>query len=161
MVWQREQERRSGRNRWPAFGRAVDRIWLEYRTVRVLLTSDAGRRNVRTPFVFVGNNEYGLQAFRFGGRKHLDGGRLQLCMAPGLRRIDVLPVLLKVLVGRMDTEERFESLMVDQLSIEARRPRLSVSLDGEVVMIETPLHYRSRPKLLRVCVPRPSSGQSG
>jgi diacylglycerol kinase family enzyme len=39
--------------------------------------------------------------------------------------------------------------------------RVNVSLDGEVVVMETPLHYRIRPQALSVIVPERRSRIAG
>ena len=42
-----------------------------------------------------------------------------------------------------------------EAEISAKTSRLPVALDGEVKIMHTPLHYRSRPGALRVIVPEP------
>ena len=39
----------------------------------------------------------------------------------------------------------------------SRRRRLRVALDGESRFFDTPLHYRIRPRALRVIIPEPGS----
>jgi diacylglycerol kinase family enzyme len=122
--------------------------------VAVSVHDGSGGRIIRTPFVFIGNNEYLLEGVRIGARRRLDQGRLHVCMAPGLRRTDVIRVLLAALVGRLHTIDRFESVLTQQLSIAAHRRRVGVSLDGELLVLDTPLRYRIRERALRVIVPR-------
>ena len=49
---------------------------------------------------------------------------------------------------------RRRPLSLIALQIESRSPRLGVATDGEVRELDTPLDYRSRPRALRVLVPR-------
>ena len=154
LVWERTREQRRGRRKSYAFLLALARVWRRYRRVTVSVHDGSHERIVHTPFVFVGNNEYRLEGVRIGGRTRLDRGDLHLCMAPGLRRMDVIRISLAAIVGRLHTIDRFESVMTKQLSIAARRKRLGVSLDGELTVLETPLHFRIRPAALRVIVPR-------
>ena len=156
LVWERTREQRRGRRKSYAFLRALARVWRRYRRVTVSVHDGSHERVVHTPFVFVGNNEYLLEGVRIGGRTRIDQGHLHLCMAPGLRRMEVIRVLLAAIVGRLHTIERFESVRTRQLSIAARRRRLGVSLDGELTVIETPLYFRIRPAALRVTVPHDS-----
>jgi diacylglycerol kinase family enzyme len=60
---------------------------------------------------------------------------------------------LLALLGRLRQAQDFDSLCAVEACIEARRPWVKVSLDGEVARLETPLHYRTRPGALRVIVP--------
>lgn len=153
MIWDRERQRRRGRAKWLALAAAVVRVWSRFRRVRVVLALDGQRRTVRTPFVFIGNNEYHLEGVKIGARASLDRGCLHLCMAPGMTRLGVARVMLAALAARLSGVEYFESLCPTDLTIEARRRRLPVSLDGELTILDTPLHYRIRPRALRVLVP--------
>jgi diacylglycerol kinase family enzyme len=47
----------------------------------------------------------------------------------------------------------FEVILSDEFTIESRHAGLRVSLDGEVMVMRTPLAYRCRAKALRVLVP--------
>ena len=154
LVWERVQEQRRGRRKWHAFAVALLRVWRRFRRVRVTVRQDDDERVVHTPFVFVGNNEYRLEGVRMGARQRLDAGWLHVCMAPGLQRMDMLRILLAALVGRLRGFERFESMHAREFTIAAYRRRLGVSLDGEVVVLRTPLQYRLRPAALQVIVPR-------
>jgi diacylglycerol kinase family enzyme len=49
--------------------------------------------------------------------------------------------------------DELELLKVTDAEIETRRHRLQVSLDGEVVVLESPLAYRVRPAALGVLAP--------
>jgi diacylglycerol kinase family enzyme len=153
LVWERVREQRRGRRKWPAFGVALLRVWRRFRRVRVAVGHGSTERVVHTPFVFVGNNEYQLEGVRMGGRHRLDGGCLHVCMAPGLQRLDMIRILLAALVGRLHGIDRFESVLAQEFSIAAHRRRLGVSIDGELVILRTPLRYRVQPEALRVLVP--------
>jgi diacylglycerol kinase family enzyme len=155
LVWEREQRQKQGRRKWTAMIAAGWMVWRRYRRVSVAVQSDNRRPIlVRTPFVFVGNNPYQLAGLEFGSRPALDTGRLHVCMAPELSAAGVLGVLGATLAGRLVSFEHFESLEVSDVIIGARRPRLGVALDGELVVLRTPLRYRIRPAALRVAVPQ-------
>jgi diacylglycerol kinase family enzyme len=154
LVWEREQRQKQGRRKWTAMTAAAWAVWRHYRRVSVSVQpGDRPPVLVRTPFVFVGNNPYQLAGLEFGSRAALDTGRLHVCMAPELSAAGVLGVLGATLAGRLVSFERFESLEVSDLTVGARRPRLGVALDGELVVLRTPLRYRIRPAALRVAVP--------
>ena len=153
MVWEREQQRRCGRRKWLALAVAIGRIWHQYRRVRVVLQHDHQHRVVHTPFVFVGNNQYEIEGLKLGGRQRLDAGTLHVTMAPGMTRAELVRGMGAALVGRLRHAEHFESLSVKALTIEARRARLGVTLDGELTALKTPLFFRTHPGALQVLVP--------
>jgi diacylglycerol kinase family enzyme len=153
LVWERMREQERGRPKPSAFLLALARVWRRYRRVAVGVHDGHLERTIHTPFVFVGNNEYTLEGVRIGARMRIDQGRLHVCMAPGLRRLEMIRILLAAVAGRLHTVDRFESLLTQQLSIAAHRRRLGVTLDGELTVLDTPLRFRIRPGALRVIVP--------
>ena len=144
---------RLGRGRWVAHALAAARVWRRYRRVHVLLGADGRERTVATPFVFVGNNEYQLSGLELGGRKKLDLGRLHVCMAPGMPRRRVARMIMVAIFGDLRRLEGFESFTASEVTLDGGPMRLRVSLDGEVVTLDSPLQFRIRSRALRVIVP--------
>lgn len=70
-------------------------------------------------------------------------------------RWGLLRLLCHLLLGQRQAATDFDALSTPALSVEARRPhqRLRVAIDGEVIMLRAPLHYRIRPAALHVIVP--------
>jgi diacylglycerol kinase family enzyme len=59
---------------------------------------------------------------------------------------------LKTLVGR-DTDQDLSTFEVKEMSVQPGTPRVNVSTDGEVCVMNAPLHYSIRAQALRVVVP--------
>ena len=153
LVLEREREEQKGRSYAVSFAVAVLRVWRDYRRVRVAVQVEGERRVVRSPFVFVGNNEYQLEGVKTGARARLDAGCLHLCMAPDMTRADVFRVLLAALAGRLEAVDHFESIVTTECAVDAWRRQVMVSLDGEIARLTTPLEYRIRPSALHVMTP--------
>ena len=153
MVWEREAEQQRGRPKWVAFAIAVMRTWRRYRMVVARLVVDGKETIVRTPFVFIGNNQYKAEGFDLGGRTTMDDGRLSIFLAPECGQFEFLALPLRALTRRLGRDAPFVGFSVDTLAIDVPRPRVSVALDGEVAMMRSPLRYRIRPRALRVVVP--------
>jgi len=66
----------------------------------------------------------------------------------------VLRLGLKAALGRLDEDESLIASELEEFWIESRRRHLAVGVDGEVLWLEPPLHFRSRPAALAVIVPR-------
>lgn len=155
VVDAREELRRQGYRKWPAFVLATFRVLRHYRGVFVKIEADGTQSVWRTPFVFVGNNEYVIDGIRLGGRTKLDAGRLFVYLAPRVRTRELPLLLVKALLGRVSRSGAFKTLSVSQLWIDtptARRVR--VAFDGEVTTMTTPLHYRTCPGALKVLLPK-------
>lgn len=126
-----------------------------FMTVRIIAQEKAMVRH--TPFVFVGNNEYRMVGLQAGSRESLAGRRLAVYVLNAERRLGLLRLAWDTLRKGVDQVEELDLLTVERATIETRRRRLQVALDGEVVILESPLEYRIRPAALRVHVPAATS----
>jgi YegS/Rv2252/BmrU family lipid kinase len=154
MVWEREAEQRLGRRKWTAFAIAMLKTWRDYRTIAARLDADGSTTVVRTPFIFVGNNQYTAEGFRLGGRSRLDGGRLSIFVAPECGRFEMLSLPVRAISGRLRSDSvPFVGFHAETVTVEVMQRRASVALDGEVVMMSPPLVYRVRPGALQTLVP--------
>lgn len=154
IVHRREQQQhRLGRGKWPAFIWAALSVLKRYPFLNIRLHVDERELARRTPFVFIGNNEYVMESFDIGARSCLDAGRLSLYIAHRTGRMGLLRLAWRALFGGLRDEEDFDALCTRELWIETRRRRLRVATDGEVTVMQTPLHYRVRPRALKVIVP--------
>ena len=152
LISERTAMQRIGRGKWLAHTLAAVRVWRRYPRIRVdVRATRVGR--VRAPFVFVGNNEYQLSGLELGGRKTLDGGRLHVCMAPGMSRGGMVRMIIAAVFGDVSTIEGFESFTAPAVALDADVRRLQASIDGEAVMLDNPLTFQIRPRALKVIVP--------
>jgi diacylglycerol kinase family enzyme len=90
---------------------------------------------VRARVIFVGNNNYELSLFTVGARERLDAGELFLWTAAGW-----LPTA-------------WEQRTARTFRVETGGPRVRVAIDGEPVVLETPVELESLPRALRVLLP--------
>jgi diacylglycerol kinase family enzyme len=150
---------REGSGKWPAFFRAALAVLMRYPFLHVRLDADGREIARKTPFVFVGNNEYQVENLQLGARGRLDAGRLSLYVAHRTGRLGLLRLAFRALIGRLRETRDFDALSAREIWVETRRPkRIPVATDGEVTVLSTPLHYRIRPGALKVIVPKEQSG---
>lgn len=159
LVHEREQKQRLGHGKWPAFVWAAFSVMRRYPFLDVRLSVDGKGISSRSPFVFVGNNEYEMENFNIGRRPRLDAGELSLYFSHRMRRLGLVGLGLRALIGRVENAEQFVAMRATEFSIETRRGRIRVATDGEVTMMKPPLRYRVRPAALKVIVPAPGFGQ--
>jgi len=152
MVLERKAEQRRGHRKWAAFTIAMLRTWRDYRLVVARLSVDGKEAVVRTPFIFVGNNQYRAEGFQLGGRSRLDAGRLSIFVAPDAGRFEILALPLRALTNRLRSATPFLGFQADTVAVDVFRHRINVALDGEVAIMRGPLEYRVRPRALRAIV---------
>jgi diacylglycerol kinase family enzyme len=152
IVQERERQQRHGCSKWLALARAGALIFKQSRTLHVELDGDSTHQSYDTPFVFVGNNRYTMAGMEIGTRAALDGGKLWICTAPYAGRLRLLALAGEALLGLVRDAD-LAAFETDRARMRLRRPQVQVATDGEINLMQTPLHYRIRPGALRVMVP--------
>jgi diacylglycerol kinase family enzyme len=152
FVRAREEQERRGHVKRVAFVLALRALARRYLHLRIKV--HMGREEALeqlTPFLFVGNNRYQTSGLRVGTRSRLDSGRLWVCTAPRHGRRNILRAAFNALVGR--EPEDLNIFEAEELSVDPGSPRVDVSTDGEVTMMDAPLHFKIRPGALGVLTP--------
>jgi diacylglycerol kinase family enzyme len=107
----------------------------------------------RTPYILIANNEHAMSGSKPWERERMDEGALWVYVLRDRSRMALLRVLFGVLTGRLKAEDEFDRIRASDVWIKTGRRRVDVSIDGEIVTMDSPLHFRSRPRELRVVVP--------
>jgi diacylglycerol kinase family enzyme len=152
IVREREKIRRRGERKWIAFAMAVLLTLARWPLKRVRLEVKGREMRRLTPFVFVGNNRYEMEGLQMGSRTRLDGGELFLCSARRMSRFGLVLMVIRGLLGGLRNSRDLDVTCARELWVGTRR-NVDVALDGEVVRMRAPLHYRIRPAALRVIAP--------
>lgn len=154
LVLDRERiRRRRGLAKWTAMFLAGLRTLRHFPLRRLRICAEGWVEPVRSPCVFVGNNEYRLTAPAIGRRERLDAGELCVYVAKQQSRLALFWVALRSVLGLLDPSRELRIMKLPAVEIIARRHRLLIALDGEIRMIRSPLRYRIRPGDLQVLVP--------
>jgi diacylglycerol kinase family enzyme len=154
IVVDRDRRRsREGQSKWIAMFWAALRMLRYFPLRRLSIRAERWSEPCRTPCVFVGNNEYCLDVSSFGTRGRLDEGTLCLYVAKQQSRLALLWLAFRSAVGLLDRKRDLRILKVGAVDITSRTSRLLVALDGEVMVMRSPLQYRLRPGALRVFAP--------
>ncbi|MEP6924715.1 MAG: diacylglycerol kinase family protein [Pyrinomonadaceae bacterium] len=155
IVRRRERQQRLGRSKWYAAFWATLAVLRRYPFFAVRLNLEDETVVARTPFVFVGNNEYEMDTLNIGARKCLDAGALSVYLLRRTGRTGLVRLALRSLFGLLRQAKDFDAFRTNQVTIETRSKKtLLVAFDGEVKLMQAPLYYQTRPKALRVLVPK-------
>jgi diacylglycerol kinase family enzyme len=150
------QQKRLGRGkRWALFWATITAM-RRNAFLHVRLCLDGNERDYLAPFVFIGNNQYVMEGFNIGARDGLREGILSVYVTQRRTRWALFALGIRALFARLRQARDFEATTAQSLSIESRHQFLHVATDGEVALMETPLHYRVHPLALRVAAPRPA-----
>jgi diacylglycerol kinase family enzyme len=95
-----------------------------------------------------------MEGIALGSRDSLAEGRLCVGIAQyRIGRWGLVRLAFRALFLGISGERDLDVLYTKEVRITSLRKRLSVSLDGELARLETPLYYRVRPRALHVIVP--------
>jgi len=155
------QQRHAGRGKWLAFFWASVAALRRYPFLSVCLLVDGNQHRRRTPFVFIGNNEYCIEGLALGSRERLTAGRLSVYTAQRPGRLRLVLFGLRALAGGLKQMRDFERLLTTELVVESGHHHLRVATDGEVTVMTPPLHYRTRPASLTVLAGLTPAGSNG
>ncbi|MGI8837770.1 MAG: diacylglycerol/lipid kinase family protein [Pyrinomonadaceae bacterium] len=153
IVREREKQQQLGSGKWPAYVWAAIAVLRRYPFLNIRLDVEGKEWSTRTPFVFIGNNEYEMETLNIGGRACLDAGQLSLYFTNRTGRLGLIRLALKALFGGLRQEKDFLAMCTREIWIDTKHRRVRVALDGEITIMEPPLHYRVLPGKLRVLVP--------
>ncbi len=132
--------------KWPAAVAASLRALVRFKTYRVTIDGEP----FTTPFIFIGNNRYSLAQLGGTERTRLGEGVLTVYAAKTKSRLTLLKIALFALIGKAKDLHEFNQYYPAELTIETTSSHLSVSHDGEVSKLSSPLAYKIHPKALRV-----------
>lgn len=99
--------------------------------------------------VFVGNGCYGTNVFQAAERETLDQAVLDLRICHADARMSRLRAAGALLAGRIDTSTMVTRRTAPAFELETTKA-VDVALDGEVLRMESPLRFETRPSALYV-----------
>jgi diacylglycerol kinase family enzyme len=158
MVQQRERlQLRNGFGKWRALVHAGWSVLRHPRTFAAVLEADGRTLRRRTPFVFVGNNDYTVQGPHAGARSTLDDGLLSVYVLRPSGPWGLIALAVRALFGRLLKGRDLDAIRATEIVIESHHAQARVARDGEVEVTDTPVRFRLRPRALQVIAPAPEA----
>ncbi|MDQ6786221.1 MAG: diacylglycerol kinase family lipid kinase, partial [Acidobacteriota bacterium] len=127
IVRRRERQQRLGRGKWTAAFWAATNVLRRYPFLNIKLSVDGQEVRRKTPFVFVGNNEYEMDFLNIGTRKCLDDGKLSVYILHRTGRFGLLMLALRSLVGALQRAKDFETVCTEEITIDTHHKTLLVA----------------------------------
>jgi diacylglycerol kinase family enzyme len=155
-VSKREQTRHQlGISKLPAMGLALLGIIWRLPVFRLQVEINNKFEMIKTSFLLLGNNHYQAEPLGTIKRQSLDQGGLSIFYTRRAHRTDLLMVILRLLIGKLQKSAEFSEHWAEQIEITLRRrqKRLKIALDGEVTVMASPLSAHIRRHALQVIAP--------
>ena len=146
---------RSINNRWAAYFKAARLAMHTFPHVTLVVELDGRVETFRTQMFVVAVNAYDLsQTGLVAPKTTLHDGRLAIYSLSFMSRTQFMRAAAKYFRGRIGDVEGFRSIRTAQMRVDTGKRRLRVSIDGELVDIQTPLQIASVPSSLLVRAPQ-------
>lgn len=126
--------------------------WNQLRKLHKFSVTVEGK-TFRAWMVFVGNGRYGKSLLDLSSRESLEGGVLDVRILRADGKLARLRAIVALLCGRLDQSRMTVVGAVPEVELGFDRERVDVALDGEILTMDTPLHFACRAGALRVLVP--------
>lgn len=154
MTAYREQFR-STHSKWVAYAKAIRLALRNFPHVTIVVELDDRVETLRTQMFTVAVNAYDLsQAGLVSPKITFNDGRLSMYSLSFMRRSEFIVAAARFFRGRADDIRGFRRVRTRQLRIDTPRRRLRLSVDGEVIELDTPLQVGVVPASLLVRAPR-------
>ncbi|MDQ3020059.1 MAG: diacylglycerol kinase family lipid kinase [Bacteroidota bacterium] len=141
------------REKWAAMISAFFHSFKRFSLYGVEMKVKEKKTRLYTALAFVGNNKYTTELKNPGGRDRLDEGILSLYMTKCKTRFCLIKIFLSSLINKHEKSEDFVMHYTENVVLKTYKKFLDVSVDGEVVRMNSPLLYKIIPKSLPVVVP--------
>ena len=153
VVKKRIQSQKLGVSKWTAMGNAILNAFNKLPLLEVIVETDKEKINCKTPFVFIGNNEYNFDILKLGTRDMLDQGFLSLYYPNNSGKYSMFRFAFLALINKLHQPKDFSIVFTKQASLNINKSRIEAALDGELFTFTPPLNYKIIPKCLNVLVP--------
>ena len=147
---------RSVNNRWRAYFKAARLALHHFPHVTLVVELEGRVETLRTQMFVVAVNQYDLsQVGMVSPKTTFNDGRVSIYSLSFMGRVQFIRAAAKYFRGKIGDVEGFRSTRTTQLRVDTARRRLRVSIDGELVTMQTPLQIAAVPSSLLVRAPFP------
>jgi len=139
-----------GWSKWSAKVVAAFAVMNKIPYKRLTVDYNGASQKLLTPFLFVGNNEYSESKESGYTRLSLNKGRIWLCLTASPRVWSLFSTAIQISTGGVKNAETLETVLLDELTVTPRRKKVRIAIDGENVLLSSPLHFKTDRNSLNV-----------
>lgn len=145
---------RSMHSRWRAYAKALRLALRQFPHVSLVVEMDGRVETFRTQMFVVAVNSYDLdQAGLVAPKTTFNDSRVTIYSLSFMSRSQFVRAAAKYLRGKIVDVEGFRRIRTTHLRVDTARHRMKISVDGELVEMETPLQIAVVPASLLVRAP--------
>ena len=154
LIEQREYDNtRFGRFRYVAKLSGFATLMHEHQKLKLKLIIDGQIKPIESPLVFFGNNQLQLQDYKLNLAECAAMGKLAVVAITELSKWQILKLITRLQLGTFEKAPEVSAFCAKTIRIESKAWQMKVAIDGEIVHVQTPLHFSVAKAALTVIVP--------
>ncbi len=142
-----------GRFTLNAYTSGLDVLLRDRKELKLSIRVDGNLYPVVTPLIFFGNNQLQLRDLHLKIAECAEQGRVAGVVVAKTARLDLFRMLWHVIRGSIDQAKDVYSFCADEVMVESEKHCLTVAVDGELMVLKTPLVFRVHKNALEMMVP--------
>jgi len=161
LIQERERhEARLGRNRVVAVASGLVTALRGHYSMTLEMVVDGKPRTVRTPLVFLGKNYLQLKNLDFDIAAGIAAGQVGVITIEDAGPLTMVAIAWRALIGKPERAEKLNAFCVEKLEIKTRRPLISAVVDGEIMVLKSPLKIEIERNALQVVQPSATDSEA-
>ena len=140
-----------------AYTSGLDVLIRDRKELKLEVEVDGQRYPVKTPLLFFGNNQLQLQEMKLKIAQSAERGEVAGVLLAKSDKATLFKTLFQLIRGRLEQVNDVYSFSGEQVTVYSKQSRLTVAIDGELVQLNTPLHFSVEKHALNIMVPHDSA----
>ena len=158
LLQDREQYKQQfGRHRTVAMWAGLRTLFREHQQLLVEIDHDKGREQLRTPSIFVGNNELQLEQVGLEEAGDVTRNRLAVIIVKPVGTAKLVGLAMRGMLGQLGEDENVRDFATNSMTVRPLAgvgPRgIKVAVDGEILWCPPPITFKVAPQRLMLMAP--------
>lgn len=154
LIEQRETDKgRFGRYQAVAMLSGFAVLMRQHQKMRLKMIVDGHAEKIETPMVFFGNNQLQLADMKLALADCAAEGKLAAVAMTDINRLQVLSLIARMQLGTFEQAPQVRSFCAQSIRVESRSKYMKLAVDGEIVRVKTPLHFKVARHALQIITP--------
>ncbi len=145
--------RRLGRFPLNAYTSGLDVLIRDRKELKLEIEVDHQIYPVKTPLIFFGNNQLQLADLNLQIAQDAAAGKVAGVVVAKSDKLTLFKMLWQLIRGNIENASDVYSFAAEQVVIHAKRKKMTVAVDGEIVEMKPPLHIHVKKDALNIRVP--------
>ena len=137
-----------------AYTSGLDVLIRDRKELKLEIEVDGVNYAVKTPLLFLGNNQLQLKEMNLNIAKTAEEGRVAGVVLARTDKLSIFKTLIQLVRGKLDQAADVYSFSADHVRIRSHQKKITVAIDGEIIQLDSPLDIHVERNALTLMVPQ-------